>query len=260
MSSPTTNVQNVASTSTKSAFFFYGAGNPNPLVDVQVGWYAQGGTTNILENVPVTRVTNVSGGTAIEIADPNIFVTGESYYFTASVIACFKEDSQILCEVNGIDAYVKVQDIRVGDLVKTHLHGYKKVVVVGNGKIYNNGDDVRVKDRLYKYTKSNYPDLSEDLILTGGHSILVDELSEEQKEHTSKYWKVFHKTDDKYRLLAVVDEKAIPYEEHGMFNIYHITLEHEDENANYGVYANGLLVETCPKRQLKNKKYMTLTE
>ena len=28
-------------------------------------------------------------------------------------------------------------------------------------------------------------------------------------------------------------------------NIYHVALEHNDEYMNYGIYANGLLVESC---------------
>jgi hypothetical protein len=199
---------------------------------------------------------------------------GGIYTYTAlQPPICFLEGSKILCKIDGqesylpmesvhkdgLDTYVKIEDIHPGDLVKTYLHGYKKVVLIGKGKTQNNGDDIRVKDRLYKYTPENYPELKEDLILTGGHSSLVDELSEEQKQRTTEYWKIFHKTDDKYRLLAVVDDKAIPYEEQGIFNIYHIALEHDNEMSNYGIYANGLLVESCCQNQLKNKKHMKLT-
>jgi surface protein len=188
--------------------------------------------------------------------DPNTIAN--TYYLDISQTICFREDSKILCLIDEKETYIPIQKIKVGDLVKTYLHGYKKIAVTGTGKVHNNGDDIRVKDRLYKYTSANYSDLTEDLFLTGGHSTLVDELSKEQKQKTSKYWNIFHKTDDKYRLLAVVDDKAIPYEEQGTYNVYHITLEHDDDSANYGVYANGLLVETCPMKHLKNKKYMIL--
>ena len=33
--------------------------------------------------------------------------------------------------------------------------------------------------------------------------------------------------------------------------IYHIALEHKDNCMNYGIYANGLLVETCSNKNLK---------
>jgi hypothetical protein len=42
--------------------------------------------------------------------------------------------------------------------------------------------------------------------------------------------------------------------------IYHIALENDDYYMNYGVYANGLLVETCSKRYLKELSRMELIE
>jgi len=165
-------------------------------------------------------------------------------------VICFKEDSKILCLVDNEEKYIPIQHIKVGDLVKTYLHGYKKVEVIGSSIINNSGNSERTKDKLYKYTQENYPEVSEDLVITGGHSILVDELSEEQKEATEKYWKIFHKTDDKYRLLSVVNNKAVPYENSGDFNIYHLALESDNELLNFGIYANGLLVESCCKRIL----------
>jgi hypothetical protein len=41
-------------------------------------------------------------------------------------------------------------------------------------------------------------------------------------------------------------------------NIYHIALENENYYSNYGIYANGLLVETCSKRYLKELSAMDL--
>ena len=40
--------------------------------------------------------------------------------------------------------------------------------------------------------------------------------------------------------------------------IWHFALENEDYYKNYGVYANGLLVETCSKRMMKEYSGMTL--
>jgi hypothetical protein len=50
----------------------------------------------------------------------------------------------------------------------------------------------------------------------------------------------------------------VPFEEEGVFNIWHIALENDDYYSNYGIYANGLLVETCSKRYLKEISGMTL--
>jgi hypothetical protein len=179
--------------------------------------------------------------------------TRETTVATINVnVVCFKEDSKILCLVDNEEKYLHIQHIKVGDLIKTYLHGYKKVELVGSGILHNSGNGERIKDKLYKYNQEDYPELTEDLVITGGHSILVDELSEQQKTATEEYWNIFHKTDDKYRLLSVINDKAIPYEIAGDFNIYHIALENDNESLNYGIYANGLLVESCSKSILTN--------
>jgi len=170
---------------------------------------------------------------------------------TATIINCFLENTQILCFVDNREIYVPIQDIQQGYLVKTYLHGYKKVEIIARGTIYNKGDDSRIKDRLFKYRKEDYPELIEDLIVTGGHSSLVDILTESQEKATNEFWKVPIKTDDKFRLLALVDENTVPYEKMGVFPIYHFSLENDDELANYGIYANGLLLETCSKFIIK---------
>jgi hypothetical protein len=41
-------------------------------------------------------------------------------------------------------------------------------------------------------------------------------------------------------------------------NIYHIALENDDPYMNYGIYANGLLVESCSKRYLKELSKMRI--
>lgn len=221
-------------------------------------------STNLVFNVVLISssiVINPYLRAAMVLRNTDTTTDVNTYYLDFIGVPCFKEDSRILCLVDGAEVYVPVQDIRIGDIVKTYLHGYKKVTVIGNGIIYNNGSDpARIKERLYKYTVEEYPDLTEDLVLTGGHSILVNELTEEQKKVSLTYRKQLKKTDDKYLLLAVVDEKTLPYEKEGIFTIFHITLEHEDDLANYGIFANGLLVESCPKTHLLNKKYMTITE
>jgi hypothetical protein len=53
-------------------------------------------------------------------------------------------------------------------------------------------------------------------------------------------------TDDKYRLPVCFDERATPHntEEDEQVVIFHLALDNENENLNYGIYANGLLVET----------------
>jgi hypothetical protein len=65
-------------------------------------------------------------------------------------------------------------------------------------------------------------------------------------------------TDKKYRLMACLDDRTEPYEVEGVHNIWHFALEHEDHKMNYGVYANGLLVETTSIRMMHQLSGMEL--
>jgi hypothetical protein len=181
-------------------------------------------------------------------------------YPPGPTIPCFKDNTKILCFKNGEEVYVKVQDIRKGDLVKTLRNGYVPVNIVGTTKIYNSGDTFRGKNRLYVCSADKYPEITEDLIITGCHSILTDTITEKQQEDTIEMLGQIMITDDKYRLIACLDDRAIPYLEEGVFNIWHIALENDNYYMNYGIYANGLLVETCSQRILKELSGMILIE
>jgi len=172
-------------------------------------------------------------------------------------ITCFKEDSKILT----IEGYKRVQELRKGDLVKTINHDYVPIAMIGKKEIYHPASTDRIKDQLYKCSKDGFEEVFEDLMITGCHSILVDKFSsEKQKEKAVEVNKKIYITDNKYRVPACAHEKASVYEIAGKYTIYHFALENEDYYMNYGVYANGLLVETCSKRYLKELSNMELIE
>ena len=176
-------------------------------------------------------------------------------------IMCFKEDSKILCLVEDNEVYVPIQDIRKGTLVKTRLQGYVPVNMIGHTKIYNEANYLRGKNRLYKCSTEKYPELTEDLVLTGCHSILVDSVTEEQRSQTVELIGYVYVTEQKYRLMTMFDERAEPLMEEGVFNIWHLALDHDDIYVNYGVYANGgLLVETTSQRMMKEFSGMNILE
>ncbi len=171
---------------------------------------------------------------------------------------CFLEGSTVLCQIDGLEQYVPVEKLTLGTLVKTSLDGFKPVVLIGKGNIQNPGDGERTENRLYKCSPSHYPDLLQDLFITGSHSILEFPISEKQKEATVRHLGKLYVTDKKYRLMACVDERAEPWNSKGVYPIWHFALDNKDEGMNYGVYANGLLVETCSIRFLKNKSNLAL--
>jgi hypothetical protein len=186
---------------------------------------------------------------------------GNPYTLTAfnplTNMVCFKEGSQILTDTG----YRPVEDLRKGDLVKTCIHGYKPIEMIAKKMVLHVKSEERIKDQLYTCSPDKYPELTEDLVLTGCHSILVDNFSsKEQRDKTIEVNGDTYVTDKKYRLPACVDSRTTVYEKAGAHMIYHFALENEDYYMNYGVYANGLLVETTSRRYLKELSDMTLIE
>jgi len=171
---------------------------------------------------------------------------------------CFLEGTKVLCQVDGVDSYIPIETITTETLVKTSLNGYKKVELICKGSIQNPATNERLENRLYKCSPNNYPELENDLYITGCHSILVDSLTDLQRGKTIKQLGKIFVTDKKYRLTAYVDERAEPWNSEGLYTIWHLALENANDKMNYGIYVNGgLLVETCCISTLKNKSNMT---
>ena len=206
------------------------------------------------------RIASSSSGTSSQAAVYNngdTLISDGAYYLYPSA-PCFLEGSTILCQVDGVDTYVPVEQMKAGMLVKTLRDGYKKVDMIGKGTLSNPASAERTQNRLYCCSKDRYPELTSDLYITGCHSILVDSFTEAQRKKTIELMKFTYVTDRKYRLMACVDERAEPWQSEGMYTIWHFALEHENYYVNYGVYANGLLVETCSKRFMKELSNLTL--
>lgn len=209
------------------------------------------------------RIASNSSGPSSQLVAYNngdILIGPGTYNLYQSPVPCFLEGTQILCQVDGKDTYMPVEQMRPGTLVKTSLDGYKKVEMIGKGPIQNPGTDERTQNRLYKCATTKYPELTEDLFITGCHSILVDVLTDKQREETIRELGATYVTSRKYRLMAVIDERSEPWDSAGIYTIWHFALENDDYYSNHGVYANGLLVETCSKKNLKELSSMTLIE
>lgn len=172
---------------------------------------------------------------------------------------CFHEDTLISTMFGDIP----VSKLSKGVPVKTLSSGFKLVEMVGHKVIDHPADtENRLKGQLYVCTPEKYKDVTSDLILTGCHSILVDDFTSEKEKQDaiSANGGEVYVTEKKYRLPACADQRAAVYKEKGSYTIYHVALENEDYYHNYGIYANGLLVESCSKRYLKELSGMTLKE
>ena len=197
---------------------------------------------------------NSSGSTIGTVYPGDTLAADGSYALypltVASPTTCFLEGSRILCLSDGEERYTPIESLSVGTLVKTSCHGFKPIAILGHGACPTN---------MFKLTPDRYlqTGLLRDLVLTGCHSVLVDELTEVQRAKTiSQLGRVFI-TDKKYRLMASIDERAIPVvTEHKQ--IWHVALESSDPLINYGIYAEGLLVESCSVRNLTERSNMVL--
>jgi hypothetical protein len=219
-------------------------------------------------------ITTVSGITSWRIggwdgvgAPPDgVYSTGydlttlgsEYHYYLYPAAPCLLEGTTVLCHKDGKDTYVPIETILPGTLVVTPT-GNKRVELIGKGSVFNRGDSERVQDRLYRCSQRNYPQLTEDLFLTGCHSILVPTLTDTQRRKTQDILNDIFITGDKYRLLACIDERAEPWISEGTYTIWHLAVEDANPTKNHGIYVNGgLLVETCCLKRMKTNSNLVL--
>lgn len=210
---------------------------------------------------PSTANDSLNGPCGMAISYNYLYVL--AYYSPKKIYSinlpppCFKEGSKILTA----KGYIPIEDLRKGDYVRTFKNGFVPVDIIGKREIYHEACEQRIQGQLYECSKEQFEELIEPLVITGCHCILVDEfVSEEQKEKTIEVNGKIYSTDDKYRLPACVDERTTVYSVPGNYTIYHFALENENYYGNYGIYANGLLVESCSKRYLKELAVMDLIE
>ena len=170
-------------------------------------------------------------------------------------ILCFRGDGTTF--ITCLDPETKqeyecaVELMTPGLFVKTYKHGYIQVQKMAFKTILNPENEERIKNRLYTCSVTEYPELYRDLYITGCHSILESKISDEQIQATREILGHVYYTDDKIRLMAMCDDRAKPFCEAAEFKVWHVCLEHYDDEMNYGIYANGLLVESCSKRNLE---------
>ena len=207
-----------------------------------------------------TTAQGLSSPSGLAIAGANMYVANGSGNYISQIslpLICFKEDTAILTD----QGYILIQDLKPGDLVKTLNHGYKPIHMVGKREMVHHASKKRITDQLYECSSVEYSEVFEPLIITGGHSILVDGFkSEEQREKVIEVNGDTFVTDGKYRLPACIDDRASVYKIPGSYTIYHLALENDNYYGNYGIYANGLLVESCSKRYLNELSHMVLIE
>lgn len=174
-----------------------------------------------------------------------------------------------------VEEYLPINRVKVGTLVKTGASGWKRVVAIGS-RVFKNTLPTRahgtgsvsstapvavaLKDRpehaLYVLKPSAYvgTTLFAPLTLTGAHSVLVPKLTDDQRAATKRLCGDVFVTEGRwYRLCACLDSRAEWDVETPSATVWHLALEHDNPRFNYGVWANGLLVETASIRMMRDR-------
>jgi hypothetical protein len=169
---------------------------------------------------------------------------------------CFIEGTKLYSHIRNKYVYTEIENLRPGNIVKTHLHGDKQIKYIGKGSMTNNPSQwngcVRRLPRA--------DDMIDDLLVTGAHSILVDELSTKETEGMiAIYGTADRKIDDKTLLLSWVSDKFEAVEDTEEYTYYHLVLEHDDDDTKrYGIWANGVLTESQCEKHFLAKDYELL--
>jgi hypothetical protein len=183
-----------------------------------------------------------------------------SISYETPVYPCFLEGSKIL-RLNPIsdqEEYVPIETLREGDLIKTSRNGYKAIFYIGRKTLPCPATDSDIRNRLYRFPRSTHKDMIDDLCITGEHCTLHDNLSSDKLEQVREHMGDVYITEYMIRVPACLDERAEPYTDDTPVTIWHIALENHNIYHNYGIYANGLLVESCSIQYLTELSNMEL--
>ena len=177
--------------------------------------------------------------------DPVVEYAG-TYVFSKNTIlpCCFSEGTRIL----GLTAQLKeeyrlVQNLLIGDFIKSYLHGYRKVSKILKGSFVNNPTEHGVANCMYRMSKTEDNGLIEDLTLTRNHGVLVEKLTEDEEKKVDK--NNLPVIDGLLSIITSDSDKFEKVKDTNVYNYYHFSLDGDGDNdRRFGVYANGLLVET----------------
>jgi hypothetical protein len=167
---------------------------------------------------------------------------------------CFNTGTKILSLKGEEEIWTPSETLRVGDMVKSYKHGYRVIIRIGKGSFINNPELWHTC--MYEGQKDGH----EPLLITGGHGLLVDTLTQEEENQQAIYWGRDEQIiDDKILMVAPVSKEFKAIQTKEAFTYYHFVLENDgDANRRYGVWANGFLAETPSLNLYNTGVYMSL--
>jgi hypothetical protein len=177
-----------------------------------------------------------------------------NYFSNNSGGTCFLLGTNILCYQNNIEMEISIELLQNGDYVKTHKGEYKKIVFIGYNFYKNN---LKNNIKVIKQNKISNDIPNKDLYLTSGHSLLFKDLKYVNVFYDKHYYPENEKIDDYYKIMTSQCFLCDDYDKNKKIEFYfHIVLENENLDGQYGIYANGVLCESMsynhiPKSGLK---------
>lgn len=153
------------------------------------------------------------------------------------------------------DRWVAVECLRKGDMVKTYMHGYRPIEVIGKAYGKNIPED---QFRNMYQRKMVAEGFDEPLRITGWHSVLVDDIGSYKNKVREIFGKVVQ-IDEKKLLMAALSDEFEPLPMDTEFTYYHFVLTPKnDVKQRFGVWANGVLCETPNKAMYEEHPFIPL--
>jgi hypothetical protein len=189
------------------------------------------------------------------IAPPNGGLGVIMFYWSFDSPPCFNQGTRILCDN---DQYRAIEDLRPGMLVKTYRHGYRPIEYIGHKTMVN--DPTLWSACMYKIPQSD--GMCDDLIMTGGHALLLERPTQSaiEKAKIIEYWgKDVCQIDNRHTMPLAASQRAVQLTDTNTYTYYHLVLEDDgDAMRKYGVWANGVLVESSTREQFLAHRYTLL--
>jgi hypothetical protein len=223
------------------------------------------GVSNILNDTLTIGVLHLSysdttgTGSGQVVVATNVYDVTIKYSFNEPITpCCFSEGTKILCYTqleNSLicilkEEYRLVQHLKIGDLVKSYLHGYRKVSKMLKGSFVNNPKDEGVANCMYRMLRTQDNGLIEDLTLTRNHGVLVEKLSKDEEKKIDK--DNLPVIDNLLSIITADCDKFEKVMDTNVYKYYHFSLDGDGDNdRRFGVWANGLLVEV-PSNNMMN--------
>jgi alpha-tubulin suppressor-like RCC1 family protein len=175
-------------------------------------------------------------------------------------VTCFCEGTKILSlncsqsqlsEQDLVEEYRLIQELKVGDFVKSYQHGYRKISKMLSGTFINNPTDDDVSNCMYRMIKTKDNGLIDDVIITRNHGVLVEKLSEREEKKVDI--NNLEMIDGLISIIAAKCDTFEKVEDIKRYKYWHFSLETDGDNdRRFGVWANGLLVETPSNNMMDN--------